>query len=383
MKHNIQTRLSVFILYPIFGSILFFWGWLLLFPQYAHATSCGSYSFTWTDGLTYGTVVGADGKCWLDRNLGATEVATAYNDYNAYGSIFQWGRLADGHQLMTWTSSSAGTPVYGATTTLSSTDNPGTNLFIEASWPYDWRSPANNNLWQGGVSAINNPCPTGFYVPTIAEWSTLIASSSITSIATAYSSALKLTTSGQRLNTGSFQGIGGSAQYWSSTINGTNADYMYYYGSTVSTAGNGYRSFGSNVRCVSDLSSFGPSVPTVTTSSPSPVSDTSATLNGNITATGGANATVRGFAYGTDSALNAVIATTTESGSFGTGAFSDFVFGLSCGTTYYDRTYATNSGGTGFGSIQSFNTSSCSLSPPTVQFFNGTIKFLNGSIKIL
>ncbi len=33
--------------------------------------ACGSYTMIGQDGLTYGTVVGADGKCWLDRNLGA------------------------------------------------------------------------------------------------------------------------------------------------------------------------------------------------------------------------------------------------------------------------------------------------------------------------
>jgi hypothetical protein len=105
-------------------------------------------------------------------------------------------------------------------------------------------------------------------------------------------------------------------------------------------------------------------------------------LNGNITATGGANPTVRGFAYGTASDLSTVIATTTESGSFGTGAFTDFIFGLSCGTTYYSRAYATNIGGTGFGTTTSFNTSSCSPHSPKIRFLNGFIRFLNGSIKI-
>lgn len=124
-------------------------------------------------------------------------------------------------------------------------------------------------------------------------------------------------------------------------------------------------------------------IATVTTSSPSPISDTRATLNGNITATGGANPTVRGFAYDTAPDLSTVIATTTETGSFGTGAFTYYIFGLTCGTTYYSRSYATNSSGTGFGSITSFNTSSCSFSPPTVKFLHGFIRFLNGGIKIL
>lgn len=52
------------------------------------------------------------GKTWLSNNLGAnyanmnsseyniTKQATASNDYNAYGSLFQWGRKADGHELV-------------------------------------------------------------------------------------------------------------------------------------------------------------------------------------------------------------------------------------------------------------------------------------------
>jgi hypothetical protein len=105
-------------------------------------------------------------------------------------------------------------------------------------------------------------------------------------------------------------------------------------------------------------------------------------LNGTISSTGGTNPTVRGFAYGTSSTLATTIATTTESGSFGTGTYTNFIFGLSCGTTYYARAYATNTSGTGFGSIQSFNTGSCSLSVPEIKFVSGSIKFVSGTIKI-
>jgi hypothetical protein len=104
-------------------------------------------------------------------------------------------------------------------------------------------------------------------------------------------------------------------------------------------------------------------VPTVTTQSASSVGQTSATLNGNITATGGTNATVRGFAWGTNSSLSGGdTATTTENGSFGTGAFTNSSLTLVCNTTYYSRAYATNPGGTSFGSISaSFTTSACSV----------------------
>jgi hypothetical protein len=44
------------------------------------------------------------GKTWMDRNLGASRQATSSTDYLAYGALFQWGRAADGHECITWTS---------------------------------------------------------------------------------------------------------------------------------------------------------------------------------------------------------------------------------------------------------------------------------------
>jgi hypothetical protein len=38
------------------------------------------------------------GKTWMDRNLGASRVATDSTDALAYGDLYQWGRFADGHQ---------------------------------------------------------------------------------------------------------------------------------------------------------------------------------------------------------------------------------------------------------------------------------------------
>jgi len=224
---------------------------------YSSSFSCGVSSVIGSDGLTYGTVVGADGNCWLDRNLGATEVATSFNDYNAYGSLFQWGRLADGHQSITWTGSGSGTAVHGTTATLSSTDNPGTNLFITiSSGPYDWRSPQNDNLWQG-VNGTNNPCPIGFRLPTQPEWANLVTAAGITNYTTAYSSSLKLTVAGYRLNTdGSLSDAGGYGGYWSSSVVGTLAYYLFFGSGGVDPAYNYDRGFGFSVRCLKDSGSI-------------------------------------------------------------------------------------------------------------------------------
>jgi uncharacterized protein (TIGR02145 family) len=212
---------------------------------------CGSYSVTGSDGLTYGTVLGADGKCWLDRNLGATQVAGSSTNYPAYGSLFQWGRLADGHQSITRTSSFAGTPVNGSTSTLSSTDNPGTNLFITSnSGNYDWLNPQNNSLWQG-VSGTNNPCPSSFRLPTQTEWSTLVASSSITDSASAYNSTLKLPVAGDRsYDDAVIYGQGYTGYYWSSSLTGTNAYYLFFNSASVNSASYFNRANGYSVRCI-------------------------------------------------------------------------------------------------------------------------------------
>jgi len=65
---------------------------------------CGTSTVTFTykgTPVTYGTAVGQNGTCWLDRNLGATQVATSSTDAASYGDLFQWGRLDDGHQNRT------------------------------------------------------------------------------------------------------------------------------------------------------------------------------------------------------------------------------------------------------------------------------------------
>jgi hypothetical protein len=97
--------------------------------------------------------------------------------------------------------------------------------------------------------------------------------------------------------------------------------------------------------------------PTVVTNSASSVTTSAATLNGTITATGGTNATQSGFAYSTDPTLTTSVSTSTIGAQTGTASFVQNLTGLSPSTTYYDRAYATNSAGPGFGSIQSFTTS--------------------------
>ncbi len=97
-----------------------------------------------------------------------------------------------------------------------------------------------------------------------------------------------------------------------------------------------------------------PNVPTVITATVSDITDTSATCGGTISSDGGAAVTRKGVCWSTDSTPS-ISDDTTDDGS-GTGSFTSSVLGLSPGTPYYVRAYATNSKGTGYGEIRSFNT---------------------------
>ena len=182
------------------------------------------------------------GKIWMDRNLGATQVATSSTDVNSYGDLYQWGRRADGHQCRT-------SPT---TATLSSIDQPAHGNFILAlNTPYDWRSPQNANLWQG-VNGVNNPCPSGYRIPTENELDTERLSWSQNNSVGAFASPLKLPVAGYRFdNNGTLGGVGGVGYYWSSTVSGAGSRYLHFY-SIDAFMGDYNRAVGWTVRCVKD-----------------------------------------------------------------------------------------------------------------------------------
>ncbi len=112
-------------------------------------------------------------------------------------------------------------------------------------------------------------------------------------------------------------------------------------------------------------------VPTVTTQDAS-FELTSAILNGNITDIGNENCDYRGFVWDTSShgdpgntvpSASAYANYWTEAGSFGTGAFSHGINGLSEGQTYYCRACAHNSAGWSYGGEVSFTTKGAEKCP--------------------
>lgn len=203
--------------------------------------------------VTYGIILSATtGKKWLDRNLGATRVAQDVHDYLAIGDMFQWGRLADGHQKVTRTdgTDAGATGVTGISTTRSDVDVPVTNQFITTtSISGDWRKPQNKNLWQG-VNGVNNPCPTGWRIATEQEWN----AEGLTSIDDAFSK-LKITYTGYRdFIDGTFGAINLFARLWTSTVHDDDQAHtiqVFLDATSVSFPTN-VRGYGIPCRCIKD-----------------------------------------------------------------------------------------------------------------------------------
>lgn len=197
--------------------------------------NCDGSIFTWNE-VTNATT----GKVWMDRNLGASQVATSSTDTASYGDLYQWGRLKDGHQCRT----------SKTTSTNSSNNVPGHSDFIlEPSSPFDWRIPLNNNLWQG-VNGINNPCPSAYRIPTETELNNERISWVSQNADGAFGSVLKLSKAGNReYDNGSIVNLGSYGRYWSSTVNGTNYRSLGFR-NNLAEINNGYRASAFSIRCI-------------------------------------------------------------------------------------------------------------------------------------
>ena len=181
------------------------------------------------------------GRIWMDRNLGATQVADSLKDVAAAGDLYQWGRSKDGHQSKS----------SGITTTRATSATPGHGKFVASG---DWTDIDKTGLWQDG---LNDPCPTGYRVPTIEEISaeTVDAFPSSADGVNSVFAALKLPYTGYRHIDGSFQfsntfydsppyiaGI-----YWSSTAH---HNYNIQQGLLQYLNTNTHNSDGLAIRCI-------------------------------------------------------------------------------------------------------------------------------------
>jgi len=208
-------------------------------------------SSNYTDGLSampppatagnYGIVVNpVTGKVWLDRNLGASQVATSSTDLFSFGDLYQWGRNADGHQLRTSGTNSDQVYDYYTNNSLFITYNP------------NWLITGESFMWSG-VGAQNNPCPSGFRIPTAAEWKQERLTWSSDDPNGAFTSVLKLPLAGYRDITGIISEVGFSGRYWSNTNVGDDFySYSLKFYNIYAEDETNFRVLGMSVRCIQD-----------------------------------------------------------------------------------------------------------------------------------
>jgi uncharacterized protein (TIGR02145 family) len=126
---------------------------------------------------SYGTVTSPyTAKVWMDRNLGATQVATSSTDEASYGDLYQWGRANDGGALRT---------APKVTVQLTNVSERSINYIDPATYSQPWTSQSNwttstNGVydvqpWNNTDGGANNPCPYGFRVPSTTEWNSEVS----------------------------------------------------------------------------------------------------------------------------------------------------------------------------------------------------------------
>lgn len=155
---------------------------------------------------------------------------------------------------------------------------------------------------------------------------------------------------------------GTSTGTFNHTLTGLSNSTTYYYRAYVIS------NIGTVYGAVETVTTLSPSVslPTVSTGSATSITSTGATLGGSITANGGATITAKGIVVSLNSTnSNPEIGGTgvtnlQDTGTIGTLPYSisKNSTGLTAGSQYAFKAYATNAAGTAYGSAQTFTTSS-------------------------
>ena len=152
----------------------------------------------------------------------------------------------------------------------------------------------------------------------------------------------------------------GTTGVFESSLTGLTANTQYYVRAYATNSVG--TSYGTQINFTTTSIVIAP--PVLTTSATSAITATTATSGGNVTSIGGAPITARGVCWSTTANPTTTNDKTTETGS--TGIFTSAITGLAASTQYYVRAYATNSGGTAYGTQVSFTTVNATVALPSV-----------------
>jgi len=260
---------------------------------YIQDCSCGAYVKT----------VGGGSLTFMCYNLGAADTvksmspaqqAAYINPVEEYGDLYQWGRSKDGHQMR----NSANYPTNNTISEAgavsgSDLDGNGQVAFTSAAYRKfiktndattfnDWRIPQVDTLWyNNGKKTVNDPCPTGWRVPTVAEFQSIVNGNDdqvtvngnynsvsgnrwqilsysfvpgylVTPLSSSSSPTLFFPFSGSRgSGSGAMSSVGTMGYYWSSSVTDMNA-YSFFLTSGGISVSDYRRALGFSVRCVED-----------------------------------------------------------------------------------------------------------------------------------
>lgn len=156
---------------------------------------------------------------------------------------------------------------------------------------------------------------------------------------------------------------------FTSSLTGLNPETVYYVRAyAINSVGVKY---GAQV-------TFSTKLPIITTSAISSITNNSANCGGNITSVGGSAITASGVCWSTSP--NPTISNSKTTDGAGTGSFTSYIYGLSVGTTYYIRAYATNSIGTSYGNEITFSTFLPTISTNSITNITSTTASCGGNV---
>ena len=201
------------------------------------------------------------------------------------------------------------------------------------------------------ISFTTNNIPTVFTnTVTSITPTTLVCGGNVTSDgnATVTERGLCWSTSPNPTINGNKTSSGTGTGSFSITITGLNENTTYYI-RAYATNSNG-TAYG-DTRTAQTLIT---TMPSVTTANVTSISFNTAVCGGNVTFDGNLTVTARGVCWSTSP--NPTISNSKTTNGTGIGSFTSNITGLTAGTTYYVRAYATNSKGTAYGEEKTFTT---------------------------